>query len=152
MDDAIRWPVGFAPAECPVHVVNRIATETAPQIVWDRLVRATEWHRSYANASNVRIAGGTTTLSANVRFTWKTFGVALATHVREFEPGRRIAWLAVAPGIRAYHAWLIVPDAAGGCTLLTEETQHGMLARAGKSLFPQRMQHWHQRWIEALVA
>jgi hypothetical protein len=152
MAEAIRWPAGYAPDECPVHVVNRIETDTAPAVVWSRLIAATRWHEIYANASHVRIDGDADTLSANAHFTWKTFGVALDTRVVEFEPERRIAWLAVAPGIRAYHAWLITPDANGGCSLLTEETQHGLLARAGKLLFPTRMQRWHQRWIEALAA
>ena len=151
-DAAIHWPAGFSPKECPVHVVNRIDTSTPPATVWARLIHAAAWHETYANASNVRIDGGASDLSADAHFTWKTFGVALDTRVMEFEPETRIAWLATAPGIRAYHAWLIVPKANGGCTLLTEETQHGLLARAGKLLFPTRMSRWHQRWIEALTA
>ncbi|WP_269083362.1 hypothetical protein [Sphingomonas sp. Leaf357] len=40
MTDGIRWPPGFAPADSPVHVVNRIETTIAPDIVWIRLIHA----------------------------------------------------------------------------------------------------------------
>lgn len=149
---AIRWPADFAPERCPVHVVNRIATRTAPGIVWRRLIRAVDWPASYANARDVRIEGGGADLFAGARFTWRTFGVSLHTRVVEFERETRIAWLAEATGVRAHHAWLIAPAAGGGCTILTEETQHGLLARAGALLMPKRMGYWHQRWLEALAA
>ena len=58
MTDTIRWPAGFAPQNCPVHVVNRIDTATAPHIIWQRLIRAIDWPLTYANASNVKIEGG----------------------------------------------------------------------------------------------
>ena len=63
----------------------------------------------------------------------------------------RIAWLATGVGVQAYHAWLITPTATG-CTILTEETQHGLIARAGRLVFPNRMERWHQKWLEALAA
>ncbi|MES2058487.1 MAG: SRPBCC family protein [Pseudomonadota bacterium] len=148
----IRWPDGFAPANSPVHVVNRIETATNPQIVWRRLIRAADWPLIYANASKVKIEGGGADLFAGAHFTWRTFGVALKTRVTEFDPETRIAWLAESSGVRAYHAWLITPRDGGGCTILTEETQHGLIARAGRLLFPRRMEHWHQKWLEALSA
>ena len=53
-------------------------------------------------------------------------------------------------GIVAYHAWLITPT-PGGCRVLTEETQKGLVARAGRLIFPGRMEQWHQRWLEGLA-
>jgi Polyketide cyclase / dehydrase and lipid transport len=149
--DAIIWPPGFAPGECPIHVVNRIDVAASPAKVWPHLVRAGDWPNFYANASNVAIDGGGDDLHQNARFRWRTFGVGLDTQVREWVPNARIAWLATAFGIRAYHAWLIVPT-DGGCTVVTEETQHGLLARAGKLIFPNRMHRWHQIWLEGLKA
>lgn len=152
---AIRWPQGHAPAERPVHVVNRIETATAPDLVWARLIHAAGWPAIYANAHDVRIEGGGADLFADARFRWKTFGVALDTRVVEFEtdtrPEYRIAWIAESMGVAAYHAWLITPLPGGGCTILTEETQGGWVARIGRRLFPRRMEHWHQRWLEALA-
>src|ERR1700753_3387968 len=124
-DTAIRWPDRFSPDKAPVHVVNALTVAAPPEAVWKVLIRAAAWADYYANASKVVIEGGGPDLAAGARFTWKTFGVDLQTQVTEFEPFERIAWLATAPMIEAYHAWLIVP-AAGGCHVITEETQHGL--------------------------
>jgi hypothetical protein len=150
-EDGIRWMEGFEPSRAAVHVVNRIESRTAPAIAWSRLVQAGNWPAIYANAHDVQVEGCAMTLFAGAHFTWKTFGIALKTRVMEFEPERRIAWLATGTGVQAYHAWLITPTATG-CTILTEETQHGLVARAGRLLFPRRMERWHQKWLEALVA
>ena len=150
VDDRIRWPRGFEPASSPVHVINRLDTETAPDSVWARLIHASGWPAIYANAGNVKVEGGGN-LFAGARFTWKTFGIALESEVKEFVPETRIAWLATGIGVQAYHAWLITPTATG-CTILTEETQHGLVARSGRLIFPNRMGRWHQKWLEALAA
>ncbi|WP_372786242.1 SRPBCC domain-containing protein [Phenylobacterium sp.] len=147
---AIRWPDRFAPGRAPVHVVNSLEIAAPPEAVWKVLIRAADWSGFYANASKVVVEGGGADLHAGARFTWRTFGVGLKTEVKEFEPFERIAWLAVAPGIEAYHAWLIEPS-PGGCRVITEETQHGFAARAGRLIFPGRMEHWHQRWLEGLA-
>ncbi len=146
---AIRWPVGYAPGESPVHVENHIDIAAPKSVIWSHLIRAADWPDWYANASAVEVASGGRDLSDGERFRWRTFGVGLDTQVREWVADERIAWLATATGIRAYHAWLIVPT-AGGCTVITEETQHGLVARAGKLLFPSRMYNWHQKWLEGL--
>lgn len=150
-DQAIRWPDRFSPARAPVHVVNELTMAASPQAVWRALIRAADWPGFYANASKVVVEGGGPDLSPGARFSWRTFGVDLKTQVQEFEPGERIAWLALAPGIEAYHAWLITPEPGGGCAVLTEETQHGLVARAGRLIFPGRMELWHQRWLEGLA-
>ena len=151
MAEGIHWPKGFGPGAAPIHVVNRIETETAPEIVWRRLIHAAGWPDIYANASDVAIEGGGADLFAGARFNWKTFGVALRSEVKEFEPDSRIAWLAKGTGVTAYHAWLIVPVGTG-CAVLTEETQYGLVSRVGRLLFPTRMERWHQNWLEALAA
>ena len=150
-DRGIRWPDRFSPACAPVHVVNSLSMAARPEAVWRALVRAADWPNFYANASKVAVGGGGPELSAGARFTWRTFGVDLKSEVLEFEPAARIAWLAMAPGVEAYHAWLIMPEPGGGCTVLTEETQHGLVARAGRMIFPGRMELWHQRWLEGLA-
>ncbi len=135
----------------PVHVVNRIAAGVPAHLVWSRLIRAADWPAIYANAANVRVEGGGADLFDGARFTWRTFDVSLKSRVLDFTPETRIAWLATSPGVTAYHAWLITPTPTG-CTILTEETQRGLVARAGRLLFPQRMEQWHQKWLEALAA
>jgi len=148
---AIRWPDRYSPRHSPVHVVNELTMAAPAEAVWKTLIRAADWSNYYANASKVVIEGGGPDLFAGAQFTWKTFGVDLKTQVQEFEPHARIAWLATAPLLEAYHAWLIEPLADGGCRVVTEETQHGLTARAGRLIYPGRMEHWHQRWLEGLA-
>lgn len=150
-DMTIRWPERFEPARSPVHVRNELAIAAAPAAVWAVLIEAAAWPNFYANAHDVQIEGGGQVLFDGARFRWRTFGVRLESTVEEFAPPARIAWTARAPGVLAYHAWLIVPTAEG-CRVITEETQQGWLARAGKLLSPRRMGAWHQRWLEGLAA
>lgn len=149
-DPTIRWPERFLPDRAPVHVANSITISAPPEVVWKALIRAANWHKFYGNASKVVIEGGGPDLFEEAAFTWRTFGIDLETQVREFEPFERVAWLATAPLIEAYHAWLIRP-APGGCRVITEETQQGLAARAGRMLFPGRMERQHQLWLEGLA-
>jgi hypothetical protein len=149
--DGIRWPAAFEPQVAAVHAVNRLDMPAAPAAVWKVLIRAAEWPLFYANASKVKIDGGGRDLFAGARFTWRTFGIDLVSQVEEFVPEERIAWTAKAFGVWVYHAWLITPTPAG-CHVLTEETQHGILSRASRILFPSRMERWHQTWLEGLAA
>lgn len=149
---SIRWPERFDPQRAPVFVSNELTVASPPEAVWAWLIRAPLWPTFYLNSSNVVLDGGARELRGDTRFRWKTFGVNLVTDVKEFEPVHRIAWLAKGFGVEAYHAWLLTPTPDGGCHILTEETQHGWLARLGKLLMPNRMHRQHQRWLEGLAS
>nr|WP_310524386.1 SRPBCC family protein [Polymorphobacter sp.] len=146
----IHWPPRFDPATAPVHVCNSLDIAAPPALVWDLLIHARAWPGFYANASNIVIEGDRAALGPATRFHWRSFGVNLTSTVEEFVPHHRIAWLAHGLGVEAYHAWLITPTATG-CTVLTEETQYGLLARAGALLMPRRMHTQHQNWLEGLA-
>lgn len=149
-DDAIIWPPRFAPANCPIHVRNEIEIAAPAEVAWAWLVRAERWPSWYANSADVRfLDGAPPDLAAGTRFRWRTFGVTITSTVREHEPPARLAWDAYSFGVEAYHAWLITPT-AGGCRVLTEETQHGFLARLGALVMPNRMWRYHQVWLEGL--
>jgi uncharacterized protein YndB with AHSA1/START domain len=148
--NAIRWPDHYAPARCPIHVSNELAIAAPVESVWAWLVRAPLWPSWYPNSANVRfLDGAPPDLALGTRFRWKTFGVTIQSSVRELVPCERIAWDAHALGLDVYHAWLLqrTPE---GCHVLTEETQHGWIARAGALLMPGRMQRYHQVWLEGL--
>jgi hypothetical protein len=148
--EGIRWPGEFAPERTSIHVRNELAMDSPPERVWAWLVRARGWPDWYENSRNVRFDDGEgPDLAAGRRFRWWTFGVNLRSQVKEFEPCRRLAWDARGLGVNAYHAWLI-RQTDGGCHVVTEETQHGFLVRAGKLLFPNRMYKFHQIWLESL--
>jgi uncharacterized protein YndB with AHSA1/START domain len=146
----IHWPARYDPAVAPVHVRNEIETSAPAPLVWAWLVRASLWPSWYPNSHNVRITDGADIdLFAGAHFTWRTFGVSIRSTVLEFVPFERIAWNAYGMGVDACHAWLITPTAAGS-HVLTEETQYGWAARLGNRLFPNRMFHYHQIWLEEL--
>jgi uncharacterized protein YndB with AHSA1/START domain len=148
--NAIRWPERYHPSRCPIRVRNELAIDAPLATVWAWLVRASLWPRWYPNAANVRfLEGAPPDLALATRFQWKTFGVTIRSTVREFVPCERIAWDAQALGLDVYHAWLL-HETPAGCHVLTEETQHGVLARAGKLLMPGRMHRYHQIWLEGL--
>jgi hypothetical protein len=121
----------------------------AAPVAWAWLIRARDWPSWYSNSHDVKLENDAHDLALGVTFRWRTFGVKLVSHVEEFVPGQRIAWNARGVGVWAYHAWLIRP-AVAGCTVLTEETQYGFLARMGDILMPSRMHRLHQMWLEAL--
>jgi uncharacterized protein YndB with AHSA1/START domain len=146
----IRWPERFQPNRAGVYVRNELDMPVSPEAVWAWLVRAEQWPAWYPNSRNVHILeGARPDLAPGTRFRWWTFGVTITSRVEEFEPCERLAWSATAPGISAYHAWLIEKTPAG-CHVLTEETQTGWLARLGSLLMPDRMHHHHQIWLEQL--
>jgi uncharacterized protein YndB with AHSA1/START domain len=146
----ISWPPHYDPARCPIHVRNELAITATPETVWAWLVRASLWPSWYPNSSNVRfLTGSPPDLARGTRFQWKTFGVTIVSTVLEFVPTERLAWDAHAAGVDAYHAWLVTP-APEGCAVLTEETQHGWMARLGKLFMPNRMYRYHQIWLEGL--
>jgi len=150
---AIRWPQRYRPENCAVHVANTLEMDVAPEAVWECLVHASAWPEWYPNAANVIVHGAPDGhLKVGERFRWKTFGVTIDSEVEEFIPGERIAWSARAFGLDVYHAWLIVPspDGGSGCTVITEETQHGFLARLAHALRPGQMHKFHQIWLENL--
>jgi hypothetical protein len=148
--DGVRWPARYAPENAPVHVRNELHMDVAPDVVWAWLVRARLWPTWYSNAANVEYLNSTSPdLVAAAQFRWRTFGVTVESTVLEFVERERIAWDAQGRGVDAYHAWVIrgTPD---GCHVLTEETQHGWLARLGDVITPRRMRKYHQVWLEAL--
>jgi uncharacterized protein YndB with AHSA1/START domain len=147
----IHWPAEYEPSRTAVHVRNELSLAAPAETAWAWLVRAELWPGWYGNAHAVRIVDGPRPdLALGSRFHWRTFGVAIDSTVRELVPGERLAWDALGIGVRAYHAWLI-RAVAGGCHVLTEETQNGWAARLGSRLMPNRMHHYHQIWLEGLA-
>jgi uncharacterized protein YndB with AHSA1/START domain len=146
----VRWPDHYEPRRCPVHVRNELDMAASQECVWAWLTRPILWPAWYVNSANVEILEGLgPDLKEGTRFRWNTFGITIESTVLECVPDDRIAWEAHAFGIDVYHAWVLRPSAKG-CRVLTEETQHGWLARLGNLFMPNRMYKYHQLWLEAL--
>ena len=147
----INWPAHYSPENAPVHVRNTLQIEASAEHIWAWLVRAELWPDWYSNASRVRIRGNGPNLALESEFRWRTFGFGIRSRVQEFVPCRRIAWDGHAVGIDVYHAW-VIEERGQGCMVVTEETQHGVIARLGAALMPKRMSNFHQIWLEGLAA
>jgi uncharacterized protein YndB with AHSA1/START domain len=151
MKTTIRWPERFDPAHTAVFVSNEITIAAEPEDVWRWLIRAELWPHWYPNSSDVHfVSTSGPDLRERSRFRWNTFGVRITSKVLEFEPCARLAWEAQGIGVDAYHAWLLTPTGDGGTHVLTQETQHGWLARLGKMMMPRRLETMHQVWLESL--
>jgi uncharacterized protein YndB with AHSA1/START domain len=148
-----RWPDRYTPANSAVFVRNEIAIAAPPEVVWAWLLRAEAWPEWYANSRDIHfLSHAGPDLRNRSRFRWRTFGARVTSKVLEFEPYARLAWDAHGIGVDGYHAWVLTRTGDGGTHVVTEETQHGWLARLGKLLMPNRMHDMHQLWLEGLSA
>jgi len=146
----VLWPSRFEPSKNPVHVKNELAMSAPSETVWAWLIRAHLWPKWYPNSSNVVFLNDhLPDLTLGTKFRWKTFGITIKSTVLEFVPNKRLAWDAHGTGLEAYHAWLI-RKTNEGCTVITEETQKGWVARLSKTLRPKHMEQMHQIWLEKL--
>ena len=146
----IHWPHGFDPKTADAFVHNEIFIKAPANVIWDNLVKATEWPEWYSNSSDMQIAGGgKTELEADVDFAWKTFGFPIKSTVHEFVPNERLGWFGSGTGIKAYHTWLIVHK-DDGCEVITEETQFGPSAIQYNIEQPTAMYDGHHWWLAAL--
>ena len=152
---AIHWPERYLPAVSAVHVTNQIVIPASPADIWAWLLRAELWPSWYTNAHDIHFLSHTgPDLRDRSRFRWKTFGLRITSKVLEFEPCSRLAWDAHGMGVEAWHAWVLTPlrsDGSGPRTrVVSEETQHGWLARLSHRFAPTRIATAHQQWLQAL--
>lgn len=75
----------------------------------------------------------------------------MKTQVTEFAPARRLAWSGSGPAAAGYHRWILTPTADGGCLVVTEEVQTGLLPRLAAGRLRRSLHTNHQRWLEGLV-
>ena len=149
----VRWPERYLPGNSAVFVRNEILIPQSPEIVWAWLLRAQLWPEWYANSGDIHfLSHAGPDLRNRSRFRWRTFGARVTSKVLEFEPYARLAWDAHGIGVDGWHAWVLTRLDDGSTHVLTEETQHGWLARLGKWLMPHRMYEMHQLWLEGLSA
>jgi uncharacterized protein YndB with AHSA1/START domain len=147
----IRWPPDLLPAESPVHTRNELRIRADPSVVWAWLVRAQEWPRWYSNCKDVRFQFKPgPDLAMGTRFSWTTFGVRVDTTVQEFVAPRRLAWRGSGLGACGYHAWVLEP-LDGGCHVITEETQAGLVPSLARAFLRRGLLREHQSWLEGLA-
>lgn len=147
----IVWPETFNPENSKFYVHNEIEINAKPQVVWDILINAKEWHTYYKGAqSPVEFVDTTAkTLQDGLTFNFHTMGLKFQPVINEFVPYERLAWLSRIKSIQGYHAWVIVPT-ENGCRLITAESQNGFLTFMQKIFQPKKLLKLHDEWLRLI--
>lgn len=152
----IKWPEDLRPETSPVYTYNELVIPADSRIVWAWLIRAERWPQWYPYWKKVKILSGPGEgLGPGTVFTvtapiWKIFSVKIKTVVQDFTPFERLAWRGQAFGVQGYHAW-IIESQGGGCKVITEEAQRGLIVSLARSATQREILHRHQIWLEGLA-
>jgi hypothetical protein len=120
--------------------------------IWALLIDCARWPSWYKHCGNISILRGGPMLSANAKFRFKTIGFFFEPEVVTFDPFRELTWSAKGPaGTSGAHAWYIEPS-QGGCRVITEEAQKGILLRFLGGRTTKTLLTSHGEWLRALKA
>lgn len=147
-----QWPSAFDPRSAPVFTHDDLRSTLPAEDLWPTLVRASAWPQWYPHAAEVRIEDGTLDIGPGSVFSWVTLGVRVTTTVTECVPGHALAWEGRSRGARGYHRWSFTPTDDGGCDIVTEEVQVGVVPRLLAGRLRRQLHHHHQEWLVNLVA
>ncbi len=144
------WPPEHPPASSMVFAQNTIEIAATPDKVWSLLIDCVKWPLWYNHCFNVSILRGGPLLSANSKFRFKTLRFYFEPDIETFEPSRMFVWSAKGPaGTSGAHAWYIEPT-PGGCRVITEEAQRGLLLLFLRSHTRGLLLTSHQEWLQSL--
>ena len=146
----MKWAAGFGPESSSVYARNEIVIAAPAERVWRWLIRAAKWPEWYSNSANVSfLSGEPPDLALGTEFRWKTFGATITSRVIVFEPPLELVWDAHGV-LDANHGWIIEADSGGGCRVITEECQNGILPKLAWWYLRPMLLRGHQKWIESL--
>lgn len=69
--------------------------------------------------------------------------------MKEFVPNERMAWEVRRSNLKAYHAWVIIPN-SNGCRLITTKTQKGLLTFLPIVFQPYNLLKLHDKWLRLI--
>lgn len=149
--DLIQWPAVYHPKKAKWYVHNEIEINASPETVWKILIDAKVWHTFYQGVQSpvVYFDSNAAYLRKDLQFKLHTMGLKLNPIIKEFVPNERMAWEVRAKGLRAYHAWLIIPTEKG-CRLITPESQNGFLTTLQKIFQPNKLLKLHDKWLKLI--
>ena len=146
----IAWPTGLETGRAYVHAHNEMIIPASPEVCFAWLCRAALWPTWYSNCSRFKFDAATDSeLKSGTSFSWTTFHAPVHSTVRRIEPPFHLEWDATAFGIRAYHAWVIVPQ-GNQCLVITEENQIGVVPFFFRWFLGSMLERGHQTWLEGL--
>lgn len=148
----MNWPDPYKPETAPLYAQNELVIAAPPSTVWAWLTRADKWSSLYENATDVEfVIWPGPSLQAGSVFRWSTFGFRLTSTVHDFEVERRLAWVARADGVDAYHSWFLEPTEDGGTLLITDETQTSTLGIWATDAFTKGLIEQHDLWLQGIA-
>jgi hypothetical protein len=156
-DPRIPWPAEHVPATARVFAQNIVEVAASAEAVWSQLVDCVAWPHWYKHCSDVSVLRGgsclgadSQCLGADSQFRFKTLGFYFEPEVVTFVPNQTLVWSAKGPaGTSGSHAWYI--DATpGGCRVITEESQTGVLLFFLGARTRDRLLVSHEEWLRAL--
>ena len=151
-DSRITWPSRNAPASSVVFAQNTVDIAATPETVWALLIDCVRWPSWYKHCSDVSLLRGGAGLGPGSKFRFKTLGFYFEPEVETFDPPHMLVWLAKGPlGSSGAHAWLIEPT-PGGCRVITEEAQRGLLPALLAARTRRMLLTSHGEWLRALKA
>jgi hypothetical protein len=149
-DSRIVWPPHYAPASSIVFAQNSIDIAATPERVWSLLIDCVQWPSWYKHCTDVSMLRGGPLLSAQSKFRFKTLGFYFEPDIETFEPFKMLIWSAKGPaGTRGAHAWYIERK-TGGCRVITEEAQRGLLLAFIGGRTRRTLLTSHEEWLRAL--
>jgi hypothetical protein len=149
-DSRIAWPSRHSPASSVVFAQNVIEIAASPEAVWAALIDCVKWPLWYQHCSDVSILRGGAFLNASSKFRFKTLRFYFEPEIETFLPCQTLVWSAKGPaGTSGAHAWYIEPT-PGGCRVITEETQRGLLLFFMRSSARDALLVAHKEWLRAL--
>ncbi|WP_123068803.1 SRPBCC family protein [Massilia aurea] len=147
----INWPEAYKPETAPLYARNELVIPAPPATVWAWLTYAKSWPEWYPNAQDVEFTiWPGPYLRAGSEFRWSTFGFRLTSTVHDYEKERRLAWVAKADGVLAYHTWYLHPLDDGTTLLITDETQISTLGIWSTDVFTKGLVEQHDVWLRQL--
>lgn len=146
----IAWPTDLQTGRAYVHAHNEMIIPAPAEVCFAWLCRGALWPTWYANCSGFKFDVITDSILAlGTAFSWTTFNAPVHSTVRRYEPPWHLEWDATAFGIRAYHAWVIVPQ-GDQCRVITEENQIGIMPFFFRWFLSPMLERGHQTWLEGL--
>ncbi len=149
-DSRIVWPPENSPVLSRVFAQNIIEIAATPERVWSLLIDCVQWPSWYKHCTDVSMLRGGPLLSAQSKFRFKTLGFYFEPDIETFEPFKMLIWSAKGPaGTRGAHAWYIERK-TGGCRVITEEAQRGLLLAFIGGRTRRTLLTSHEEWLRAL--
>jgi hypothetical protein len=151
-DPRIIWPKGRGPTGSSVFAQNIIEIAATPNTAWSLLIDCVKWPSWYKHCADVSVLRGGPVLSADSKFRFKTIGFYFEPEIETFQPSRMLVWSAKGPaGTSGAHAWHIEPT-PGGCRVITEEAQRGLLLLLVGGRTRRTLLTSHDDWLRSLKA